>query len=144
MAFNLVAITRNLKITWRSPFGSSSAIFSVSTFVAPPCLLYFLLFLAAEKCQAFTKEMAAFKTQDQEADTTDSEDDDTAEKSAMDKLEGGDSAQAVLVLDALKQNFAMLWAQDLSAEFDEIHDSGAVKATGNDAKSKGKSKDREG
>lgn len=84
--------------------------------------------------------MAAFKTQDQEADTTDSEDDDTAEKSAMDELEGGDSAQAVLILDALKQNFAMPRAQDLSAEFDEIHDSGAVKATGNDAKSKGKSR----
>ncbi len=93
-----------------------------------------------EKCQAFTKEMATFKMQDQEADTTDSEDNNTTEKLAMDELEGGNSAQAMLILDALKQNFAMLQAQDLSAKFNEIHDSRAMKATGNDAKSKGKSR----
>lgn len=70
----------------------------------------------------------------------DSEDDDTAKKSAMDELEGGDSAQAMPVLEALKQSFAMSQVQDLSTESNEIHDSGAVKATGNDAKSKGKSR----
>ncbi|SJL15067.1 uncharacterized protein ARMOST_18549 [Armillaria ostoyae] len=122
--------------------------------VAIPFRRFLCDIFTAEKCSAFVKEMATFHKM---PETMDSEDDDnTAEKSVMD--EGGDSAQAMPVLDALKQSFAMSQEQDLSTEFNHdarneiapaavlvveqprMPNSGAVKAAGNEARSKGKSR----
>ncbi|KAK0184704.1 hypothetical protein F5146DRAFT_1006419 [Armillaria mellea] len=127
VTFDLVAIMSNSKITWWPSLGGSSAIFS---------------------------EMATYYKPADGTEPTDSGDDDTAEKSAD---EGGDSTQAMSILDALKQSFAMSQAQDLSTKFADAQNETALaavlvdqqartanpmamKAADNEARSKGKSR----
>ncbi|KAK0188512.1 hypothetical protein F5146DRAFT_1002593 [Armillaria mellea] len=126
--------------------------------VAAPFRRFLCDIFTMEKCENLVKEMATYYKPADGTEPTDSGDNDTAEKSAD---EGGDSTQAMSILDALKQSFAMSQAQDLSTEFADAQNKTALaavlvdwqartanpmamKATNNEARSKGKSRAAKG